>query len=973
MKNKSVAQRNLRKSLLCGASAVAGIVPAAMLLTAGAALAQDDDGVSDDRIIVTGSRIARKDLVATSPVNVISEDALELTGFNQVATVLNELPQAGIPGSVDTATNFRTSTSGLNTIDLRNLGEERTLILVNGRRHIGGSAGNPIVDVSMIPAPLVERVEVVTGGASAIYGSEAMAGVINFIMKDDFEGVELYSRYGGTEAGGARDIDVSITAGGNFDGGRGNAVVHVGYSDRGILESSQRARSAADSTNSSFGPKGNFFTAGVPVLLAADEVTVLEPAIPAQFLTLDESTGLFDKAFVAAEDGYNRNGDRLIRVPTERYQFNANLRYDLTEDMTFFSETAYGNLQAFSRLEPSIVGQFISVGSIQNINMPIDNPFLPPELLAVIEAENLERVDRGFDPVTELTMRRRFTEIGPRTSDVQRQIFRTAFGVEGDMPDGVMDGWQYEVYFQYGRFTQDQTNGGVFNSLNVLQALDTEPDGMGGFQCADSLARDLGCVPINFFGPNTVTGAALDWISVDNQLTARMEQLAGGVTLTGDLFELPAGTVAMAAGFEWREERSAFNSDALAASGLTSGNTIPNTKGAYDVYELFGEFIIPIIADKPFFESFNIEGAIRYADYSTIGGTLAWKAAATWSPFEDLRFRGGYNTAIRAPFIDDLFDPGSETFRSFVDPCAFGGAGGVSADDDMTVYQVQSATVQANCATIPGTATLDPFGQNIRSAGGLAAGNPDLTEEKARTYTAGMVYSPSQVPGLNITVDYFNISIENAINSFTAQTTVDQCVRQPDFPNNPFCDLIQRDPTSGLVLRVDALAINVAEFQASGIDFATDYSFDVGEIGMNVNFNGTYSLKNDFLPFAGGDIVDSQGEIGVPDLKINGTVVADWDKLRVGWSTRFIDGVNVENDQPVFGTVDSFFYHDLYLQYTLDEDGQYEFFAGVDNITDKEPPFLGQGVPGDVTGTNTAADIYDALGRRFYGGFRLSF
>lgn len=925
--------------------ALAGIATSFAVSVPGMSFAQD---TAVEEIFITGSRIARKDLIATSPVNVISAVDLEISGINQIATILNELPQAGVPGSVDTATNFRTSTSGLNTVDLRNLGTNRTLVLVNGRRHVGGSAGSPTVDLSMIPAPLVSRVEIVTGGASAVYGSEAMAGVINVIMKDDFEGLEFTTRFGTSQDGGADETDLSLTFGSDFAGGRGNAIGYVGYSERGILEAGDRDISAHDATNSSFGPKGNFFLTDFSASY-----------------TLDEGTGLFDKPFMNAEDGFDRNAVRLIRVPTTRTQYNGNFTYDINDNMRFFSETGYSELTAKSRLEPSIVGFFISVGSIPNINMPLDNPFFPAELAALVLAN---------DPLaTEIPMFRRFTEIGPRTSDVQRQTFRTAFGIEGNIPDGwVASGWDYEAYFQYGNNTQNQTNGGVYNALNVLQALDAEPDGLGGFQCVDSLARDLGCAPVNFFGPGTVSGDALDWVQVDSQLTTRMTQRAAGAFMSGTLFEAPAGDVDVAVGVEWRKEMSIYNSDSLAASGLTSGNSIPNTAGDYNVSEFFGEAIVPLVSGAPFAEYLGLEFAARYADYSTVGGTVAYKISGEWRPVETLRFRGGYNTAIRAPFIDELFDPGSETFRSFNDPCALGGLGGLSGDA-VTVYQTQSAAVQAACATIPGSATLDPELINITSAGGFAAGNPDLTEEEAETITFGFVYSPTDIPGFNITVDYFEITIENAINGFSAQTTLDQCVRQASFPNNAFCDLIERDPVTGLVLRVDDLQINVAEFKASGIDFAMDYSFDVQDVSVKLGLNGTRSIENDFIPFAGGSPVDSQGEIGVPDWKVNATALIDWQNVRVGWSTRYIDQVNIENDQPVLGSLDAHWYNDIHARYVLDADGSYEVFAGIDNLFDKKPPFLGQGVPGDVTGTNTAADVYDVVGRYGYVGFKARF
>ncbi|PHZ85569.1 hypothetical protein CRD36_02420 [Paremcibacter congregatus] len=927
------------------ALAVAATLPLSIQSTLAADEAAAAEEVAFEEVVVTGSRIKRKDLIATSPVSVIGTEAIELSGSTHVANFLNELPSAGVPGSVDTATNFRTATTGLNTIDLRNLGTERTLVLVNGRRHVGGAAGSPTVDVSMIPAALVSRVEVVTGGASAVYGSEAMAGVINFIMKDDFEGIELNGRYGTSEKGGASETDLSFLAGSNFADDRGNATIYLGYSDRGVLRSSQRALSAHDATNSSYGPKGHFYTPGF-----------------GGNWTQDDDTGLFDKTFVAAEDGFDRNAVRLIRVPTERTQFNANLNYRINDNMTFFNETSYAQLTSSSQLEPTVVGFNISVGSTPHINVPLNNPFMPTELRNNILA---------LDPTAEYAvMLRRFTEIGPRTSDVQRKTFRTMFGLEGS----INDNWDYEVYYQYGNNSQDQTNGGVFNTLNFLNALNVEDDGAGGYQCVDPVARDLGCVPLNVFGEGTITGAALDFVKVNSQLTTRMTQNVAGATITGSAFELPAGEVGVAFGGEWRKEKSAFNSDSLAASGLTSGNTTPNTVGEYDVYEMFGEANIPILKDAPFAEYLGLELAARHANYSTIGGTWAYKISLDWRPINDVRVRGGYSTATRAPNIGELFDPGSETFRSFADPCAFGGTGGASADGD-TIYDAQSSTVQANCATIAGTATLDPAGINITSAGGLSAGNPDLNEEKAKTWTVGAVFTPEFVPGLNITIDYFNIEINDAIDSFTAQETVDQCVRQPDFPNNAFCDLIQRNATTGLVLRVDALAINAASRKTDGIDFALDYSRDIGEGVLNFNLNGTRTFSYNFIPFEGGDVVDDLGEIGFPKLKVNGTLTYAWDKIRIGWSTRFIDGVNVDNDNPSAGpgTVGSYLYNDLQVRYTIDDEGNYEVYAGIDNIFDKEPPFLGQGVNGDVTGTNTAADIYDAIRRYAYVGVKAKF
>lgn len=603
-----------------------------------------------DTVVITGTRIARSDLLAASPVNSINAEAFQISDATNLQDIVNELPSAGVPGLMDTSSNFTLNGGGINFVNLRNLGDERTLVLVNGRRHVGALAGDPTVDLNMIPSGLIERVDIVTVRASAVYGSEAIAGVVNVIYKDDFEGVETNLRYGESFEGGATETDFSLLAGSNFADDRGNAVFFVGVSDSGELGASEREISESDAVNSSFGPFGSFQIPG------------------GGFVTLDRDTGLFDKEFVNAEDGFDRNAVRLIRVPTERLQFASNLNYAVNEHVNFFAEASYNQVESYQQLEPTIMGQFISVGSIPNVNMPIDNAYMPEELLSSVLAADPD--------ATEITFRRRFTELGPRTTDQQRQTFRYVAGLNGIVPES-WGGFEWEVYYQHGRQTQDRINGGIANTLNVYNALRTEPDGEGGFQCVDELSRSLGCVPINFFGPDTVTGAALDFVSTTAQTTSRAEQEVFGATITGDAFELPAGAIGYAFGAEYRSEESNFVSDGLAATGLTTGNTSPSVRGYLDVTEVFAEVLVPIIAGATFVEELTFEGAYRIADHSQIGSTDAFKASLIWRPVNDLTLRGGFNTATRAPNIGELFDPGSETFRSFVDPCNFAGAGGL--------------------------------------------------------------------------------------------------------------------------------------------------------------------------------------------------------------------------------------------------------------------------------------------------------
>ncbi len=619
-------------------------------------------------------------------------------------------------------------------------------------------------------------------------------------------------------------------------------------------------------------------------------------------------------------------------------------------------------MQAYQRLEPTQIGEGTSVGDLANIRMPTTNAFFPGELT--------NRFIFSPQP-EEVIFLRRFTELGFRTSDIERETLRTVFGLEGKLPWA--DGFEFDLYYQYGRLGQEQDDGGIANTLNVVNALDTEPDGTGGFQCADAAARADGCVPINFFGAGSVSPEALAYVQVGASHRARMVQEVIAGSVTGDLIELPAGPLGIAAGFEYRSEESAFISDPLAASGLTTANVLPSERGEYDVTEFFVEAQVPLLKKKPLADYLGIEGAIRYANYSTIGATEAYKLGASWRPVPDLTVRGSFNTAVRAPFITELFNPGFETFRTYRDPCNLGGRGGLSSDG-RTTYATQSAEVQARCAAIPGTATLDQGALNIFTAGGISAGNPDLNEETAETYTFGLVLSPSGVPGLNVTVDYYTITIEDAISTFSAQDTVDQCLRQPDFPDNPFCGLITRDASTGLIRTIDALAINVAELRAEGVDFAVDYAFDVGPVDLAANLAGNFRIKETFLPFAGGERIEDTGEVGSQDWTINGTLTGKWRDLRASWSTRYLSGVNIDNENPMAGPpeaggkIDPYFYHDINLSWAVTD--QFDLTLGVDNVFDEEPPLLGQGVNGDLPGTNTASDVYDVIGRYGYVSVR---
>lgn len=588
--------------------------------------------------------------------------------------------------------------------------------------------------------------------------------------------------------------------------------------------------------------------------------------------------------------------------------------------------------------------------------MPVNNPFMPTELRDAVIAEDPD--------VTEIVMIRRFTELGDRIAEVDRSTFLTAAGLKGEIDED----WTFEVFAQYGKSTQDQKNFGNFNTENVAFALEAEadPDNAGGFRCVDADARAAGCVPINFFGAGSAQGAALDYVSVITENDSQSDQFTTGGHITGSVIDLPAGTVSAVAGVEYRKNQSEFNSDPLAAAGLTSGNTNPNTSGNIEVFEIFGEAVIPLLSGKLFADELTLELAGRRADYDNVDVAYSYNVGASWRPVTDLKIRGGYGKTVRAPNINELFNPGTEGFFTVIDPCALGvtGAGG---------YAEQSSEVQANCATIPGTATLDPAALGQDTVGGLVAGNPGLDVETGNTATLGMVYTPQQIDGLTLAVDWYDIQIDDAVEAFAVQTTAEQCVRQTSFPNNPFCSLITRDSVTGLIDRIDGFAINVANLQTTGVDIKANYRFNACGTDFDWALSGTHTSKNDFQPFDGGATVNRLDEIGYPEWKASSSLVAERGNLSLAWSARYIDRVKLDNEDAGAGSVDSYLYNDLFARYTIGGSDKYAIYGGIDNVFDETPPELGRSDPNNIAGTNTASDVYDVYGRAFYVGARASF
>ena len=954
----SIDRKRLRRAALLGSAAACLGCAALASPVAAQDLAAEDAEI--EQMVVTGSRVARSGLTTPTPVTVIDSEELALQGALNLENILNELPAFG-PGISSTNSNFFVSASGLSLVDLRNIGTDRTLLLVNGRRHVGGFQGTTAVDLNSIATPLIDRVDVVTGGASAVYGSEAIAGVVNIILKDDFEGVDLRVQGGITDEGDGGEFQLSGTIGGNFADGRGNAVLSMTYVNADPVRSVDRPLSSIDRFRSTTGGEiAPAFSSFIPS--GRFDVEGNSQSTGAEF-TFDENGNLVTVGDVA-NFGFNRNAFRLIRVPSERFLLSGKADYEIFDGINVFLEGTYAGTNAFTESEPIAFGSNTTVGVSADaplLQIPTDNPFVPTPIFDAATANGEETI----------FFSRRGVEFGPRTASIERQTFRVATGVEWE----INDRWSSEAYYQYGRVTSAQFNGGVFNVERMQQALNVEadPDNPGGFRCDDPLARAQGCVPINLFGAGSITPEALAYVETISTFDSTVEQQVASASVAGEVLDLPAGPLGVAGGVEYREEKSQFIPDPLSIAGISSGNQSAEVRGSYDVIEAFAEVVVPLISEAPFAEYLGVEAAVRVADYSTVGTTTAYKFGGEYSPVSDIRFRAVWARAIRAPNIGELFQPPSQTFVSVTDPCA---ASVIPTAPD-------PALRQANCFAIPGIdASFEPDQADLQSISGFNSGNPDLDEERADTLTIGAVITPRWISGLSLTMDYFNIEIDDAIQGFTRQTTVNQCVDQPDFPDNVFCNLITRDPVDGTIQGIDNRQENVATQIAEGIDFEFNYLFDLETAGLSdwgsVSFNwrGTYLIENSNIPFAGAIKDRDEGEVSDAEFRWNLRTTWERGPLQVSWLFRYIGETVISNEVDVFeGTIGRETYSDFTVRYLFDVGGvSMDAFAGVENAFDNVPPFIGSPFNAiNVTGTETASDVFDAIGRRFFFGVNARF
>ena len=955
------------------------------LMAAQSVYAQQATPEKFGKIEVTGTRIPAPNLEGPSPVTTFDSTAIKTDGLRNVEDILNNLPQV----FADYGGNLSNGASGTATVNLRNLGNTRTLVLINGRRLPAGDPGFYPADLNQVPAPLIKRVDILTGGASSVYGSDAIAGVVNFVMNDNFQGVQLqvnnswYNHQQQNPAGIADLVrgraatnpaefrvpgnvnsdgkvnDMNLTMGSNFADGKGNATVFFSYTRTQKLLQSQRDFSACSLSSGAAG-----FTCGGSSTNATGRFSFDNLA---STYTVDRNTGQ-TRPFNAATDQYNFAPSNYYQRPDERYNFNAFAHYDVSDKHRVYSEFGFMDDHTDAQIAPSGAFAFLPFTIFS------ENPLLSPA----------QRTLAGFGPVAapgqtaNLLLARRNVEGGGRDDDIRHTSFRGVMGVKGQLP--YAPNWNYDLFMQYGQVVYQETYKNDFSKARIANAIDVVTDPATGLPaCRSQLAgTQPTCAPWNFWaGVGGPSQASLAYLQTPGFKKGNTSQSVQGGTVSSDLGNygikapLAKDGVSIALGVERRVEKVNLDTDTEFSTFDLAGQGGPTIglSGQYTVREVFAELRAPLIQDQPFAKLVSINAAYRNSQYSTNQSTDSYGFGAEWAPIQQARFRGSYQKAARAANVIELFQAnGLNLFNNTPDPCS-GPAPAASA---------------AACANSGVPAAL--YGRVLDSPAGqynyLQGGNQSLKPETSDSYTVGVVLQPMR--NLSATIDYFDIKVSKQIGIAPPSVILSQCLAT----GNPlFCGLIRRNALgdfwsspSGFITATNA---NLGRTETAGLDFGANYTHKLSQWGgLNMNFVGTYLQKFVAEPIPGTGSYDCKGLYG-PTC---GTPLPEWrHKARLTWNTpwnldlaatwRYMSSVHVDatssNPQlngPVNNvdrTLGARNYFDLFAQYQLTK--VFSVSGGVNNLLDKDPPIASSTVAGAPFGNgNTYPQVYDTLGRRLF-------
>ncbi|WP_431264316.1 TonB-dependent receptor domain-containing protein [Roseateles chitinivorans] len=946
-----------------------------------------------ERVEVTGSRILSLNAESPAPIQVLTGAEIAASGVANLQDLLLKNPVFGTPGISRTNSNFSTSSAGVATIDLRNLGSNRTLVLVNGRRYVSGVPGDSAVDLNSIPTDFIERVEVMTGGASSTYGSDAVAGVVNIILKRNFQGMILDAQVGESQKGDDTKRKFSATFGMNAPDNRGNLMFNLSGSKQGAVYSRDRDFAAVDQYTTSgftgepadiFVPTRPFYSSFAP----QGVFTYRNAGGTNSSFTYDKSGNQIPVSTNGPNGdgvgatGFDRSAYRTIAIPTDRLMLATKGDFNLNESHSVFFEGNYASTKTKTRLEPYplastdiIDSGFIPAENLVN-GVKVRNPLVPDTIYN-------NAVDRDGDGLKDFSFNRRMSDIAVRGNKADRDTLRVIGGVKGEIGKN----WNYDTYLGYGFTKEGQTGTGQVNVMNFRNALavmtDVNDVNNNGNRteviCIDPVARAQGCVPANVFGANTLSPAAAAYLHAPSSLNTKTTQALGGFSVSGEPFELPAGPVGVAFGGEYRKESSSTEFDALTQTGLNAGNALPNTAGSFNVKELFVEGRFPLLKNLPLVKTLDATAAVRQGRYSSVGSTTSWNGGLDWALNTTFRVRASLAQSTRAPNIGELYQAPSQTFPTgLVDPCT-----GVTAAEQSTraTRCLADPGVAANVAA-NGKFTLNQA--DAQGVSGFDSGNPNLKAEKGRSFTLGLVVTPRDlVRNLAFTADYYRIKIKDAINTPGRQYALTQCYNG----DATYCQYITRRPTdqgansAGSLEFIDETNANTGGDFVEGIDVTATYATRLGGGMFNSRLSYTFMKKayNKPTPDSQEDRFD--GEIGQPKNRwlLNlGYNIGAWG---LSATTTYIGKSHLDdtfiNNPDLWVTIPTKNQASVKEKYYLDLQGTYQIgkstqiYLGIDNALNTKPAPVISGLPGNVTGAETAA-IYDAIGRRYYIGLRYS-
>lgn len=954
-----------------------------------------------EKIQITGSRIKRYEFAMPMPLVGLNKEDIDVIGSNDIADVLFEVPSAvaGISSSTSTTS---IQNSGLNTANLRGLGDNRTLVLIDGRRTVSNSANGNRVSLGTIPSSFVDKVEVITGGASAVYGSDAVAGVVNIITENNQEGFEIDARVGRNNSLSQEDYTFDISWGGSFANDKGYVFASLNYDKETAIRARDVSRSLIQA-DYRYDDGVNTFVNMLGDRIPASEIT------PDQYgnLSSDPDGGRFDgnnfwydenglrEDFEGDRDGYDFRIEDDLDGARDRLNLAIKGSYQITEDIKAFATLIHSDIDTNNQREPE--------GDDYNDNHPLidpvtfaatdfnagrislDNPFAPPQIVA-------EESPRG------IRWDRRFVEVGRQLTENERQTTRFWTGLSGTAFDGQ---WDWETSVGYGRYKQEQVRFNEIDIVNLRNGLNAEELADGTIQCADADARANGCVPVNLFGRGSITPEAADYIRANLAQEATVEQFTVQGFIAGDLFEVPAGTVGAAFGFEYRKDEMELNPDDLNERGGHSSGHVPAFDGDYDVTEVFAEVSIPLLEGLTAAEYLGTDLSVRVADYSinNIGTVVSFGAGLQWQPIEELNIRTSFQRALRAPDLTELFSPPRGDVDSFTDICD-----GVDANT--------TGRIADNCRSIAGIsasiAELGVYEQDSSSHSSPNAGNLDLKEEKADTRTIGFVWQPSYVKGFSFAADYYNVEITDVIDAYSNTDILRQCYDSDSFgEDNIFCQDISRNAEDGQLTNIIQRQFNLNSLESSGVDYQMNYEFELDNLGlpgsMEIRYLHTHLIKHvrtsDGLD---GQIIDDQkGELVNEKFEDRGRLSLVWryDDWRVSWRTIYYGSSFDSNElkeayedaiadhqealatdpnalapeKPLFLDIDEEFFHNFTLSYTHKfNDVKARFSVGVNNVFDNEGPFLPLG-DAESGSSHNVADAFGYRGRYGYARVNLTF